>query len=800
MRELSWTSALIFLIAISFAIDEAGLYSRQWNTAISAFGLVVGAVLLPRQRRSDPSRKSRVALVLGTAAGILGIAMLALPQRAFGLGAYFLGLAAVSKAHGQRNTVLSGFGIGCLLYGMTEAIFAASSLVWHGTEFLTTRTSEILSHLVGQRASYGPTASGLGSLLLLGFVLLGVRVKAASHSSRAFRFAALMLPICWFLSLQLRSTIPSTPRSGILSFPFEFLRSIHPLHTQVLGPLLMSVPVLWYLRQDHGVAPERRSPRAATVLACLAIVVSGTLQVARTAPTRDGGTIALYEKGFLNWGYPTTKAYGRGSHGMLGMLPEFLRARGSKPKMLTGITREALEGMDALILINQHDPLPPEAIEAISEFVRGGGGLLVAGDHTTWRHGGVILNQPLEMTNIRFRFDNAEFFVGGWLHSAKFWPHHITADLNAEENTSASVIGASLDTSYPAIPMVVGKYGFSDPGELSAESNGYMGNRKYDPEERLGDLVLVAGEDVGRGRVLVLGDTTALSNGVLSHSWPFLTRAFDWLLSESRAGVPLTLELIALLLLVLALLATCLATSSSLAAGVPILAASILVQGILPEPPWASKAPRPLRSFAAEGDHPGRALAIIDESHISNLSREGLRENGIGGLSVNLIREGFFPIRMRRFEERQLREASLFICVAPTKEFSERETKALEAWVRQGGTLLLSIGRDHRVPVEHLLAHSGFDLQPMPLGLQKSVVKGSELAPQSFCAWKIEGGETLATILGHGWVSQASLGTGRVILIGDSQFLFDKNFESDAGVAMENIRFFSKLVSDAKGG
>jgi len=77
------------------------------------------------------------------------------------------------------------------------------------------------------------------------------------------------------------------------------------------------------------------------------------------------------------------------------------------------------------------------------------------------------------------------------------------------------VIGASLDARPPAQPLIIGKFGHSDPAMKDAWSMRMLGNEKYDPGERLGDVVLAAEQRVGKGRIVAFGDTSMMSNGLL---------------------------------------------------------------------------------------------------------------------------------------------------------------------------------------------------------------------------------------------------------------------------------------------
>ena len=62
------------------------------------------------------------------------------------------------------------------------------------------------------------------------------------------------------------------------------------------------------------------------------------------------------------------------------------------------------------------------------------------------------------------------------------------------ENRLSMLVGASLALTPPARPLLMGRFGYGDWGvEVDAEDRGYLGDFEYQPTERCGDLVLIAG-------------------------------------------------------------------------------------------------------------------------------------------------------------------------------------------------------------------------------------------------------------------------------------------------------------------
>ncbi|MGQ9662910.1 MAG: hypothetical protein ACUVWX_11335, partial [Kiritimatiellia bacterium] len=251
----------------------------------------------------------------------------------------------------------------------------------------------------------------------------------------------------------------------------------------------------------------------------------------RSKPSLVGKRIVLFEKGYLNWLKPKHGEYGRLSIGMYGLLPDFIRSLGAECRLSAELSEEELSHADALVLIYPNEPWQDGQLERIRRFVEKGGTFCVFGEHTVReKDGGARFNDVLQHTGIRVQFDSAYFAVGGWLHSYEALAHPITLGIRDERNQFGLVIGASLDVQWPARPIIVGRWGWSDWGDEGG--NAMMGNKAYDSGERLGDLVLVAEQRLGAGRVVVFGDTSGISNGINIGSHGFNSRLFAYLTSN----------------------------------------------------------------------------------------------------------------------------------------------------------------------------------------------------------------------------------------------------------------------------
>ena len=116
-------------------------------------------------------------------------------------------------------------------------------------------------------------------------------------------------------------------------------------------------------------------------------------------------------------------------------------------------------------------------------------------------------NSLLGPLGIRFRFDSAMKARETWRGCQAAAPDAIAWGWD-DENPGVAV-GASLELSGSARPLLVGRYGFSDNGVRENVMGSFLGNYHYDKGERLGDVVLAATTTYGHGRIVVWGDTSA---------------------------------------------------------------------------------------------------------------------------------------------------------------------------------------------------------------------------------------------------------------------------------------------------
>lgn len=510
-----------------------------------------------------------------------------------------------------------------------------------------------------------------------------------------------------------------------------------------------------------GDRPAWLSPvrTAGAVLLALLIPVLGTLTLGKS--DLAGKTVVVYKEGFLNWLKPKYGDYGRLAIGMYGALPAHIESLGGRCLISPKLSEADLDGADVLVLLFPDDVWEEGQLERIEAFVRGGKTLLVFGEHTSVvtkepkdkkkkpvattrdvvRWAGMpawmrvwaeysAFNEVLQPTGMRVVFDSATFEVGGWLQSYEALSHPATTGMPDDYNEFGVVIGASMRARWPAKPMLVGRWGWGDPGDPT-KGRSMMGNHKYDPGERLGDILVAAEQKLGKGRVIAFGDTSGMTNGISVGAYKFTSRLLAYAAS-APSGPQETWRGVLGLFAALAL-AALLAWSPTwwrVAASAAVFAATLAVctsasynaATILPD--GRGKIFRDAKEYFSDGKgttprdkaktpaaRPGQLpinnLAYIDNSHLEPFSSESWRMDGTMGITLTLMRNGYIVRDLSDFSAERLKRAGLVLSIAPGREFTRAERKAVAEFVEGGGIFIITVGYDDVEPSRRLLADFG---------------------------------------------------------------------------------------------
>jgi hypothetical protein len=526
------------------------------------------------------------------------------------------------------------------------------------------------------------------------------------------------------------------------------------------------------------------------------------------ASSLEGKKIVFYEKGFLNWLRPHHGDYGYlGSIGMYGVMPDFLRSHGANPVVSPDLSAADLADASAVVLIYPNSPWTDGQLERIEGYVRRGGTLLILGEHTTFEAdlvdqqvGGrlpqlvellksyrrfeskgmpddspdtkrerdqineevhrLVRQMPLSRFNevldrlgadIRVAFDSAMFQVGGWLQSYETTSHPTTLAIGDNNNSLGIVIGASLEVKRPARPLIMGRWGWNAPGDVGS-GPAMMGSHEYEGGERLGDVVLAAEQEIDRGRVIVFGDTSSFTNGIMYHSHDFLGRMFAYLATPAAtAQTNARQQLNLALLLAMACILLWKPTIERIAVGGLAVALTMVVATW-----WTCLGWQVLGDgFSIAGPTQAKVnrLALIDEATLGDYSSESDRGDAVLGLRMNLMRDGYLVLSLSEITRERLlvgreryvvraksggpilaetfvREdaeafakrkgggvesatvffprARLLVSIAPGRSYTASEQASIDAYVAAGGVFICTVGYDRSGPVRDFLAERGF--------------------------------------------------------------------------------------------
>jgi hypothetical protein len=777
----------IFLAALLFSLGEMGYLTEALSNLIAfALILVFIAAQLPRNLARAGALRLAAALLLLVAAALLARGDDSLRILAFALVPAALLITHREDSAGRHELAAMVPTVACFLILFTA--IRHLPVLWWFTNAAALGFSKVTGRLIGQDYAFGATVSGLRVMTLVAAWGFGRSILAGRIRQSHFPVFLVLLAATAGLVQMFLTLLAIAVQHVIHGFDFLLF------NPQVIYLVAAMIPMAWLARRTPP--PEIRPFGLGALKPIPLVLVAGILLGLGLSlsprPGEGGGRVLLLDEGLLNWEIPEFGRYGEHSGGMFGRLPGLLEAQGYEVvKVPRPLDAKALEGARAMVIINLMEFLDAEEKRALWEFVAGGGSLLILGEHTGVKGIRGPFNDVLEPVEIEFEFDSASFWGRGWHDALELFPHPATRGIRAAEDIQIW-IGASLGIGPRAKPVIAGRYGYSDIGDASSIERAYLGDRRHNPGELLGDLCLVAEASYGAGKVMVFGDTSPFQNLAMVSSWAFVQRVFQYLTAPPRSAPSITkLAAIAAAVLLLALSRKSLRSFPR----VWLVLALGLVAGTLAAD-----------SLSAPPAPPGIDLpkALIDLSHGERFDRLTWYEDCVGGLELNLLRNGYCPMLTREFSATLLRDSELLVVIAPAAAFSTSEIEAIRAFVDSGGTLILSTGYEEKDRSEPLLELFGAKLQNVPLAHFEIDALGQVVRfPE---AWPLAiSSEAAVPVCFHPAfpdpiIAFVPSGKGGALLIGDSQFLLNSNLESLKEWRIGNIMFLRELLATIKSG
>lgn len=794
-----WIPAF-FLLSEAFLTQEMGCLpaALQRFGGLLALSLAMGLRVRTVEQPSPPSARWRY----GAEAAVIGLAALAVAAHLDGLvgvGLALWGLDRLERRYGRlTDRTLRVLLVTTVFYAIFLVWRRAVPAVWYALDTVSEGWSRGLGEALQHSLRLGPSVLGL-PLLLLCLLYTMLYTGSLNRSPGPGHWWRLLATLGGVLSAPLvycglLRGVAGVRGEGSPEVASSWLfQGVQNGHLLLFG--LAWLPVAGFLvPAPEGAVPTKGWRRSG--LGFLGLTLSFLLLRWPSGQEEGGrGRMVLFDgrpSYLVNWAAPTAGIYGERSGGMYGMWPVYLERMGftvRRTKPDEPLQRETLAEAAIFVTINPDRAFTPSERKALWEFVAAGGGLLVLGEHTggggNWR----ALNDLLQPFAIRLNFDTAWPTRTNWVDSLEVRPPAAAWTAGRERSTGLGV-GASLTVRPPAWPLVVGRFGWADQGNWHNQDKAYLGDTRWTYDERLGDLVLAAAERYGRGKVVVLGDTSTFQNTMLQDTYLFAKGLFGWLCRpevERRAAAVGG----AGLLLVGTLFAFWPWHGSS---GGWVLAV-LLVGGMRT---WELAGQRILPQPV--GVRSTRPVAYVEADHLNRFSNVPDSKLATWGLTYNLIRAGYLPLRRPNgWEPRAPDDARLWVIIAPLRPYWAREIAEVCRFARRGGLVLMTVGYEEAEPAEGLLSAWGCRIGPTPLGSCEVPWDGDGPPVHFHKAWPVEarapGAEVVLTHAGYPVVVFCPAGTGGLLMIGDSDFLLNRNLEGKGGYWLGNIRFLHRLLA-----
>lgn len=734
----------------------------------------------------------------------------------------------------RRRNELHLLAITSFVYGLVFLLLETIPSFW----FLYQQTSLLITHTIGVLTTtpflLGPTTSGLGILLVSLISLISSFLLSTKKTRKEilwFCFCIAGLWFIWFFYLLILN---------LISYPSNDALNLHPLFF-----LFCLIPVFGFLFRSavkdtaSVIIPKKgwmkHYLQNGKVWAAVFLFLSTSLLTVfitgGAAPAEQQRVLFYGDHMIGTWDVPEYGKYGKDAVGMFGMWPIYLTTFGYETEILvenrtqflnttqpptqnitrylnltdyttvreiSSITKSTLDNAVIFVVSNLNVSFSEQERSIIWDYVEKGGSLLVIGDHTNV--GGIQgpLNELLTPVGIQYRFDAALPFDEKfkWLTCTQLLHHPMTSTLSSLDELQYG-IGASLELSSSSFPIIIGSSALSDNGNRSNNDIAYLGDYEYNKGEQLGDVILVAGAYYGSGKVLVCGDTSSFQNPALPFSYEFLQSCFAWLTS-TQTGTTKTFQIgISLLLLIGAIIINWFFKKNTISfTWLPVLLClSLLLTSSL----------NPL-IITSTKDSTGN-IVYIDASHNERFSLESFTDDSLNGLLVNLERNNLQPLLLRDFSQEKILKSNLIIFNAPTAAFTTDEVVFLQTYMEHGGVVVLTTGYEEREASLPLLSTFGMDIEPTPLGPVPYVEENLTLyqnEPRFVDSWPVSFQTNQTTsFYNFTWDDRTfhlvvfiNYGAGGLLLIGDSQYLLDKNLESIYDYWPGNILFIKYLLDE----
>lgn len=573
----------------------------------------------------------------------------------------------------------------------------------------------------------------------------------------------------------------------------------------LLTYLPLSALLARFFRSSDGVVVPERTPGIAwrpVVLGLLVVVGALSWSTLPLAGERKPGRV-LIDNAKGDWERAdrpyTPDWYGTESGYNYGCLADYLGRHYELSLHQEGeLTSETLGEIDVLILKTASEVYSEREQRAIREFVEGGGGLFVLGEHTNVWGSTSHLNPVLRPFNIALRSDCVFDVERKW--EQLYWSPEVGRHPAATRVPFyLFAVSCSIDSDWTARSVIRGKGLWTLPATY-AVGNFYP--QVFDrTSAQFGAFDQLVSTTFGQGRVLVFSDSTTFSNFDLCDpgKLDLLLDSVEWLNHRNAAelarpgGLGLCLLGLAGLLAIglrgrmsRATLASTVATST-LAFWFGALGCDAITRAVYPRPE-----PRtPVESIAFDFEHGEFEVPIFGFSQDF--------ANSFETFHLATMRTGAFPRASFDFPE-DLGPDELGLVLVPRRPYSAAEVERVRRHVEEGGRLLIL---DRFDPDGASTVHPLIESFGMKFGAERcdgeSIVTsngvtlctlvGGNRAYPSRGSVSIEGGTPiLFSDRGEPVASYARVGRGLVIAAGFAEIFSNPTLGAHVKVPDEDLR------------
>lgn len=452
----------------------------------------------------------------------------------------------------------------------------------------------------------------------------------------------------------------------------------------------------------------------------------------------------------------------------------------------SSISRELLKTCDVLMLKTPTVAYEEREIDAIREFVLGGGGLFLIGDHTNVFGTGTYLNAVAEKFGLRFKYDGTYDLKTGGLsvyedrsvfrHPAVIClPRFLFATSCSME---ASPFAAGVITGYG----VKGLY-------LDYSHENFFTTDRADLDKEYGLLIQAAAASSGKGRVVAFTDSTVWSNFFMfiPGKWELLIAMVNWLNRKAYMSWLPTILLGATVLLSCVLFLGLLRRNPGLRHLVPSLVFAALVGASLGI--WFCQS-----VTAVSYRHPDKIRKCTLEVAFEREHSFMLLPEETIFLDPSQAYHTFYTW-IQRVEGRprvaSLSEAlqcDVVIISNITKRFSRREYIMIRQYVESGGYLLVMHGNGSRDRLANeFLREFGLSVRDPKIGLVISL--DGEPIQRPILTYQVIGGRTqVSDSLERTVGAEKEIGKGKVLVFAASRLFSDQVMGTTSTIPDKTIK------------